>query len=209
MKATVYSIYMDNVGQPVVDAQRRVVEKFLPADWEFVQYRWSGMYSHPAAMTVCVAENKWPLTMFLDIDCIPLSELAFDIIGKRAELGMLVGAVQRANHIRNDCHLYAGPFCVAFANDWYERLGSPTFYETERGDVGEELTYRWRERSKPVYLLWPSSVRNPLWDLDHGRTFGLGTTYEDLFYHEFCARNTTGGFTRKCDEIMGAAVVSI
>lgn len=205
MRATVYSIYMANISPRVVAAQRRVVERFLPMDWEFVQYQWTGEYSHPAAMTLCVAKNQWPLTVFLDIDCVPLSREALELVGARAEIGMLVGAVQRANHIKNDCHLYVGPFCMAFSNYWYARLGSPTFYETERGDVGEELTYRWREQSKPVYFLWPTEVRNPLWDLDHGRKFGLGTTYEGLFYHEFCARNTAGNFERRCDEILEAA----
>ena len=204
-----YSIYMDNVERGVVEAQRRVVERFLPRGWEFVQYRWTGAtYSHPAAMTICTAQNQLPITVFLDIDCVPLAENSLQIIAKRADLGMLVGAVQRANHLRNDCHLYVGPFCMAFSTDWYGQLGSPTFYETERGDVGEELTYRWRARNRPVYFLWPTEVRNPLWELDHGRRFGLGTTYENLFYHEFCARNTAGGFERKCKEVLKMATTA-
>ena len=206
-RATVYSIYMSNVDSRAVTAQKRVVEKFLPRGWDFVQYHWTGTYSHPAAMTICVAENRWPLTVFLDIDCVPLAENSLQLVARRAEIGMLVGAVQRANHIQNDCHLYVGPFCMAFSTRQYTELGSPTFFETERGDVGEELTYRWRERSKPVYFLWPTEVRNPLWELDHGRRFGLGTTYDGLFYHEFCARNMAGEFEHKCKEILASASV--
>lgn len=204
MRATVYSIYMQNVAEKVVAAQREVVERFLPKGWEFVQYK-ADSYSHPAAMTVCVAENKLPLTVFLDIDCIPLTSNALELLAMRAELGMLIGAVQRANHIQNDCHLYVGPFCMAFDNRRYWEMGSPTFYETERGDVGEELTYRWRERSKPVYFLWPNTVREPLWDLSHGHRFGLGTSYENLFYHEFCARTAAGDFVGRCKQVLSHA----
>jgi len=201
LTATVYSIYMDNVSREVVDAQRSVIERFLPKGWSFVQYK-SKHYSHPAAMTVCVAENERPITIFLDIDCIPLTSASMELLAARAELGMLVGAVQRANHIKNDCHLYVGPFCMAFSNEMYGRLKSPTFYETPKGDVGEELTYRWRQCDKPVYFLWPTQVREPLWDLVQGRRFGFGTCYENMFYHEFCARSAQGRFIDRCQEVI-------
>lgn len=201
LSATVYSIYMENVSREVIDAQRSVVERFLPSGWSFVQYK-SKEYSHPAAMTICTAENRKPVTIFLDIDCIPLRVEALELLAARAELGMLVGAVQRANHIKNDCHLYVGPFCMAFSNEQYARLKSPTFYETAKGDVGEELTYRWRQHDKPVYFLWPTAVREPLWDLVQGRRFGFGTQYEDMFYHEFCARSAQGRFVEQCKAVV-------
>ena len=199
--ATIYSVYMDNIPVEVRTAQRQVVEKFMPTGWRFEQYR-SGSYSHPAAMTICLATNTKPLTIFLDIDCIPLSRTALELLGARAEKGVLVGAAQRANHINNGEHLYVGPFCCAFSNRKYLELGSPSFYETARGDVGEELTYRWQAAGAPIYLLWPSLVQQPLWELTQGIKFGMGTTYEDKFYHEFCARATAGNFVRKCEEII-------
>lgn len=205
LSAAVYSVYMPNISKAVVDAQRSVVEKFLPKGWEFTQVKWTGNYSHPAAMTICLAEAKKPVVIFLDIDCIPLNQNALELMAVRAELGMLVGAVQRANHIKNDAHLYVGPFCMALDLVTYEQLNSPTFYETERGDCGEELTYRWRERGKPVYFFWPNHVRQPLWELAHGHKFGLGTTYENMFYHEFCARNAGGEFINLCQAVVAKA----
>lgn len=203
MRATVYSIYMPNVDRAVVGAQYTVVKKFLPEGWAFEQVK-VDHYSHPAAMTVCVAENKLPVSVFLDIDCIPLNEFALELLAVRADVGMLVGAVQRANHINNNEHLYVGPFCMAFNQQQYTDNGSPTFYETQRGDVGEELTYRWREREKPVYLLWPTNVVHPLWALCNDFRFGLGTTYENLFYHEFCARQQVGDFVGKCESVLSS-----
>jgi len=203
LKATVYSIYMDNVQPDVVAAQRSVVEAFLPAGWKFVQHKPAG-YSHPAHMHVCLSTNANPLTVFLDIDCVPLSVTALETLADRASHGILAGAVQRANHIENGGHIYVGPFCMAFDNKRYVELGSPSFFETPRGDVGEEVTWRWQERRAPVWMLYPSKVANPLWTIDEKTKFGLGTEYDGKFYHEFCIRNRTGEFVNKCGEILNS-----
>jgi hypothetical protein len=202
-RATVFSVYMDNVSPKVAEAQERVVRHFLPEGWEFAQYL-AGGRSHPTELTICQASNTLALTVFLDIDCIPLSRSAFEFIGNRAEHGVLVGAVQRANHINNNRHLYVGPSCMAFNNRRYMEYGSPQFFETDRGDVGEELTYCWQERFGEISFLWPSHVNTPKWDLDavSGMRLGLGTTFDDLFYHEFCARESAGNFVRKCNEVL-------
>ncbi len=204
-RATVYSIYMDNVPPAVVRAQRSVVEQFLPEGWKFTQYASGDCYSHPAAMTICTAMNQNPITVFLDIDCIPLSRAALELLAERASHGILVGAAQRANHIQNGAHLFVGPCCMAFDNQRYAELGSPSFYETGRGDVAEEVTWRWQERMAPIYLLYPSRVRSPLWDLTDGQRLGLGTEYESKFYHEFCIRaGGAGGFIARCEEVLNS-----
>lgn len=156
----------------------------------------------------CVEENKEEYTIFLDIDCIPLSPVSFThFFDSRWPItsGSLMGAAQRASHIRNNNHIYVGPFCMAFKNSVYRELGSPSFMESYRGDVGEEITYRWQEKNHPVVYIYPSDVEQPLWDLIPGVQFGIGTTYENLFYHAFCIR--AGGepqirFTRKCQEVV-------
>ena len=206
MKATIFSTYMSNIDLEVVAYQKKCVEKFLPEGWEFKQI--CHAKTHPAALADCVKINKNPVTVFLDIDCIPLSDRSFNyLLDSRWAImaGALVGAAQRANHIANGKHIYVGPFCMAFCNDTYKELGSPDFKETYRGDVGEELTYKWQESGKPVYFLWPSYVQKPMWNLiDNVTQFGYGTVYEDLFYHTFCIRAAVmkGVFVSKCREIL-------
>ena len=90
----------------------------------------------------------------------------------------------------------------------------PTFAETYRGDVGEELTYAYEEKChKQPALLWPSKVEampeGGYWDLDGSRYFGLGTTYatkegKDLFYHAFQIRmgESMKRFEAKCREVL-------
>lgn len=200
--AEVYSIYMDNVSTQVVERQKEVVAKFLPDGWKFTQYKVSTR--HPDGLQHCVDEVKSGVVIFLDIDAIPVSTRAFNYVSDYASEGRLTGAIQRANHIRNGQHLYVGPFCMAFDVDLYRKLGSPSFNETYRGDVGEELTYTWERNGHPLQFLYPSHIVNPKWELGGGFKFGYGTTYSGMFYHTFCIRcqEQEDMFVNKCKELL-------
>lgn len=217
-KASVYSIYFENIDNEVVKYQRLCVNKFLPQGWTFYQIWHSpkdgDLYPHAHAMEKCVQMNTDDLTVFLDIDCIPLSEKALPYLAQcvtesEGHTG-LAGAIQRSNHIENKKHLYVGPFCMAFSKAYYERIRRPSFTETIRGDVGEELTYRWIESGGRNYFIWPTDCIEPRWDLIHGFRFGLGTTYgnakvgQNLFYHSFNARDqkTREMFISKCMSVL-------
>lgn len=208
MKASIYSIYMDNVSRDVLKAQKECVENVLPKDWVFEQALVGG--THPDGLAAAVASSANDIVIFLDIDCIPLSQEALVYLAEHADKGILTGAVQRANHIDNNSHLYVGPFCMAFSKGLYKAYGSPSFNETARGDVAEELTYRWENRKQALCFLWPSAVDQPLWDLNFGFKFGLGTTYGTamvspyMFYHTFNARDShmQQVFVTKCQEVL-------
>jgi hypothetical protein len=202
--AVVFSIYMSNVSTEVVRMQRKVVEKFLPKGWDFVQYGTTNTHAE-ALNHIANKISTGELTIFLDIDCVPLTDGAFKFLEMNASAGMLTGLVQRANHKQNDAHLYIGPSCMAFSREKYQFLGSPSFNETVRADIGEELTYTWEEMGEPLCFLWPSQVSSPLWDLRNGERFGLGTTYDGMFYHSFCIRDPRmhQHFIQKCNLVLG------
>jgi hypothetical protein len=206
--ATVISIYMSNISHEVVDAQRHCVAKYLPDGWNFVQYFHTPakieMRHHATAIASYIEQALNPNIILLDIDCIPLSSVGLHLLNYASDDGYLSGCVQRASHLQNNNHLYVGPFCMAFSKDQYATLGSPSFDETQRGDCGEELTYRWEERKQPIKYLWPSSVQYPMWTLSSGKVFGYGTTYQNLFYHAFCSReqHTRDLFLNKCTEVL-------
>ena len=218
--ATVVSIYMPNIDAEVVNAQARVMSRFMPADWNFEQRRVPlALYAHADAMRYCIDHCTTDVIAFLDIDCIPLNPSALPYLSNHAAQGELVGCAQRANHIPNGAHIYAGPFCMAFSRQKYVALGSPVLREAmlqgrpyrpiagQRGDVCEELTYVWEQYKHPVTLLRPTHVENPLWNLEPGRErFGHGTTYGDLFYHAFEARvsrDRQNRFIEKCKQVLG------
>ncbi len=202
---------MCNISKNMLALQKEVVEKFLPKGWKFEQVLYSDTHGH--AMQRCTDKNKNDVTAFLDIDCVPLSKQSFRFLfddSWSCAHGALVGCAQRANHIQNNKHIYVGPFCMAFTNATYDEVGRPSFLETYRGDVSEELTYRWQEKNKPVYFLYPSDVQKPMWDLiDNTVQFGLGTTYEGLFYHAFCARTVEGQnlFINACSNLLDHEVL--
>ena len=200
---SVYSIFMSNIPTEVVELQEKCVRRCLPAGWKFTQYGTTD--THAQALGRISRSCSSDLLIFLDIDCIPLSFGAFKSLELNAMSGSLTGCVQRANHKNNNAHLYIGPFCMAFNRMKYEFLGSPTFEETPRGDIGEELTYAWQERGEPLCFFWPSEVLQPVWDLRENEKFGFGTTYDGMFYHSFCIRDPRlhQHFIEKCHQVLG------
>ena len=153
----VVSFYMDNIPESVVSSQRAVLDKFVPLDFEVRQILTRG--SHAAAIDDFMSNTAHDLVVILDIDCVPLNSRAIPALAAHAVRGELAGCVQRANHLRNDGHLYVGPFCMALTTKLWKQLGCPSFAPTDRGDVGEELTYRCEALRHPIHTIWPSSVR--------------------------------------------------
>ena len=164
-------------------------------------------------------DDHYDTILMLDIDCIPLSTEALDYTFDQAEKGILVGNVQRSNHIENGKHIYPAPICIALTKDMFEKLGKPTFKVTNRGDIGEELCYIAEKMGIEIEMFmpgkyeeiphWNTGERKP-WDLADGQPqFGIGTTFVDkngneMFYHLFQSRLNVFNdlFFLKCASIM-------
>lgn len=204
-RGVVVSFYMPNISRSVVAAQRRLLKRFTPPDVAILQIRTTRKHEH--AINHFMDTTPYRAVFILDIDCVPIRPGAIESVFARAERGHLVGAVQRADHIRNHDHLYAGPFCVALSQQTYASLGRPRFDSTARGDVGEELTYAAERAGVPVDLLWPTHSDDHIWHLVEGKTFGHGTTYEDSFWHAFQIRFTSHQrrFVHRCGVFLAAA----
>lgn len=198
---------MNNVNLDILEYQRKVIEKIMPESWNFWQVDITGS-THPAGLDLLLKRVPDDIVIILDIDCVPLKHNSFEYLYSYAKEGMLVGAIQKANHIQNNNHLYVGPFCMAFSLKKYQELGSPSFIETRRGDVGEELTYIWQANGEEVKFMWPSSVATPLWFLTQKEMFGYGTKYSDTFYHQFCSREQQGTqqFINECKKVIESNV---
>jgi len=201
-KTAIVSVHMANIHFSVVAMQKAVVERLAPPGVPFHQLRVDR--PHADSLDAFLDETDCDTVVVLDIDCIPLHADALPMLCGEAAQGRLVGAAQRANHIDNGGHLYAGPFCMAFTRDLWTRLGRPSFRETARGDVGEELTYRCEEEGVGVRLLWPTAVEVPLWPLRGEAVFGYGTEYESAFWHCFEIRDPRNQlrFTNRCFRVL-------
>lgn len=185
-KVVVASFFMANMAHEVVSAQRSAVRGFADPDVEVRQIRTD--QSHAASLDAFMRTTDADVVIFLDIDCVPLHADALGDLADLAAAGILAGCVQRANHIANGGHLYVGPFCMALSKALWAELGEPSFSPTERGDVGEELTYRCEARGKAIHMLWPSFVEDPVWALTDQVSFGFNTEYDHSFLHAFGAR---------------------
>lgn len=209
MSASVFSIHNGNIADEVLRLQKACVEKFLPAGWNFTQvFQPFGGSPHALGMEKCVEMCSTDIIVFLDTDCIPLRPESFPFLQQHAESGTLVGNIQRSNHIQNNAHVYVAPSCMAFSLNKWRSLNSPSFYDTARGDIGEELTYFWEQAGQSVLMLRPVLSNDTIWDLEPGaRKYGHGTVFgEYMFYHEFQIR--TGGlleqsFITKCKQVLG------
>jgi hypothetical protein len=199
--STVVSVFQSNIEKQVVASQAEVVRRFLPADCAFHQVL---VTDHGFGIDECLSRLEYDLYVMLDIDCIPLNAKALPRLIEIARSNTLIGCVQRANHINNGSHLFAGPCGVAFSRELFENLGRPSFRATARGDVGEEVTYRCEEVGYPVELLWPTHVVAPKWALTDNRFLGHGTTYADALFHAFEIRwkATEGLFLEKCRQVI-------
>jgi hypothetical protein len=205
LSIAVVSFYMDNIPQPLIAAQGAVVRRFLPEAWTFLQIHTA--LRHPEAIDQFLRSTDYQTVLLLDIDCIPLNAAALRALARDSRPDQLVGCAQRANHVRNGEHVYAGPFCCGIDMRLYVAVGRPSFVATARGDVGEQMTYACEAAGMRVKLFWPVAVEKRRWKLTRNLYFGIGTNYENLFWHLFEGRfaRNRARFLRKCRDVLASS----
>jgi hypothetical protein len=214
MKPIILSPYMANVNPSVKQAQFRVMNKIC-TEIPFHQI----LTTKPHGETLdnlarsCMGKG-YDTVMFMDIDAIPLSTYAIEYTLQKAQRGHLIGNIQRSNHIQNDQHLFVAPSFMAMQLNYWTWAGQPSFSETDRGDVAEEVTYAWEEKGWPMQMFMPTGFEQapleaPHWNLKDGMpVYGCGTTFAigmtDISYHAFQIRtgNMVERFLSKCDKIL-------
>lgn len=197
------SAYM---GMPdeVVEAQSAVFRKF-GVSLEHRCFKLSGgspARSLAQAIDDMIQEFRdEDVVAIFDVDCIPLSEDAVPQLMYGAMHGALCGAAQQANHFPGS-KAYVSHACMSFTTESFRDMGWPSFAPRPGLDVGAFVTAAAEKSGVPVLFMWPTDVEVPKWDLEGGRRFGLGTTYEGKFYHSFQSRHDKTRFLRKCEEVL-------
>jgi hypothetical protein len=97
---------------------------------------------------------------------------------------------------------------MAFSRDVFFKIGCPNSI----GDLNHEEYQCYTDLSIQhgvnVEYWMPTEVKIPMWDLVKDRRkigkFGIGTTYENLIYHNFCSRDGLYKefFIEKCLEVV-------
>jgi hypothetical protein len=209
INAGIYSFFMGNISPEAVAAQRAVVDKFNKSKVPFYQIKTNTRHGfsldavwHMNGIKVrpefndMKADHKHDVIMFLDIDALPVNDQAIDSYIEQAYNGVLVGNVQRSNHIQNDQHLFVAPSAMAISVDTFLTIGKPSAIETSRADVAEEYTFKAEKKGEKVkfympLLGWAAPPEAPEgWNLKDGMPkYGRQTTFGldgvETFWHNF------------------------
>lgn len=201
MIVKIVSFHNGNLNPELIEMQKKVFEHF-----EIPLEQIKTDFSHPAAIDWYLDKHEWDAVVIFDADCIPLNkDVVITALSCLTDnLVDVYGAAQKASHIPNS-KIYCSPAFIAFTKKTYEKIGKPSFHATERGDVGEEITYKAIEKGLILKILLPKVVEKPMWELADGIMFGYGTSYRNEVYHAFesnANHHSTSRFIEKCKEII-------
>ena len=236
INACIISVSMPNINRKTVEMQREAVAKFNKPKYPhyqfmvgmdvrhgvFIDYFWgmNGVKAGVLAKENIEQKMDHDVVIILDIDCIPVSDNAFEYYAQEALKGNLIGNAQRTNHLQNNQHVFAAPSASAISRSTFIKIGAPSALETDRSDVLEEYTWAAEQHNVNVIKIMPTRFdappqrydweknQPPYWDLADGMPkYGMGTTYGDsergeMFWHNFQIRmpGQEERFWNKCEE---------
>ena len=220
MKPIILSPYMANIDQRVVKAQADTLAAIAP-NMPILQVRTDSSHGDTVdyMLRKCI-QSGYDTALLLDIDAVPYDLHAIEYTLRQAHKGILIGNVQRSNHIDNDQHLFVAPSFMGISLYHYGLVDMPSFVETKRGDVAEEVTYAWEQNNLLTEFYMPLQYENPpaecpFWKLrDDMPVYGCGTTFgtytnigtRSMSYHAFQIRmgRNVENFLAKCASIIKA-----
>ena len=180
----VFSPYMDNTSETVLEAQRRVF-KYLDIPLRQVQIT-DG--EHGDWIDSHVRASDQDVVIICDIDAFPITRDAYEQSIHVAMERKIFGLAQVANH-KNPEHIYAGPMFMSFAKKTYTALDQPCMKRTKNFDAAQELSFAASKANVEIVLAYPNAVMQPKWPLADQTVFGIGTFYGgNAFFHLFQSR---------------------
>jgi hypothetical protein len=204
MKVEFNTLYWDNTPVEQINAHKLVTEHFdLPVNY------YEENTPHGKWMDRVMRNSTSDLIVFFDSDCVPIDKDAvLNCIKYVQKTKTFLGVAQASNHIPPMSHVYAAPAFYIIAKECWERLGRPSFSESRRGDVAEEVSYTAEEYGIRYRCLYPSTFeREPvegIWPLGNYGYYGVGTTFDNTVYHLYQGRmgNNIELFVERCKEIV-------
>ncbi|WP_323640405.1 hypothetical protein [Pectobacterium polonicum] len=181
----IFTLYWNNVDLQLVNAQRKVFEKF---GFKIEQHNRHGMDHGTWMREILNAAEDEDVIIIVDIDCIPLNSNAIKKAIISARNGKVFGCAQSANHI--DYHyVYVGPMFIALTGETWRNAGAPSLQADDKFDVGGRLTDAAIQAGHQPEFVYPSDVAVPKWLIGENHICGLFTIYEHSYLHLFESRN--------------------
>jgi hypothetical protein len=202
----IHCLYWNNTNPRMVAAHKSVIDKFeLPVTYTERTIR------HGLWMTLIMEESKADVVGFLDIDCVPTNrEIVYDSALYALNSNSFIGNAQVTNCVAPATHVFAAPSFLFISRDCWLKLNRPSFLETPRSDVAEEISYLADEQHITYRALYPthfeSIPQEGAWRLNNYGHFGIGTLFEGGIYHLFQGRleNNLLLFEKRCAQIVDA-----
>lgn len=204
MKLSINSLYFPNSNPEFINAAKSVHKHFnITVNYTEASLR------HGEWMNYIMETTTADVVGFLDIDCIPLTQSAVnDMVKFAVKNKSIAGCAQATNHIPTMTHIFVAPCCFFIYKPLWVALGKPTFAETQRSDVCEEVCYVAEQNGVRMKALYPSHFeREPqegVWRLHNYGFYGVGTTFQKQFYHLYQSRfqENVDLFIKRCGEVI-------
>jgi hypothetical protein len=204
MKIEISTLYWPNTPAGQIQAHKSVIDHFeLPITYYEEKVR------HGRWMDRICRSSKSDIIVFFDSDCVPLNkEKVSEAIDYAAKNDTFLGIAQVSNHVLPRAHIFAAPAFYVITKSCYERLGQPSFSETRRSDVAEELTYAAEAKGVRYRCLYPTHFEKEpvggVWPLGNYGYYGIGTVFDETVYHLYQGRlgNNIDLFVERCNQII-------
>lgn len=209
MQIEFHTLYWDNTPEEVIEAAKSVFSHFGLPRTVYRENVPHGVWMDRVMDSIYNTDRKNDLIVFFDGDCVPTDKnRLFEWLRYAIQNDTFVGVAQASNHIPPMSHVYAAPAFFAITPACYSRLGHPSFTETSRSDVGEELCYRAEELGKRYRCIYPTSFEKEstegVWRLGNYGYYGIGTVFDNCLYHLYQGRFAQNQdlFVQRCEEII-------
>lgn len=204
IKVSINTLYFPNSNEKFIEAAKSVHKHFnIPVNYHVMAAR------HGAWMDHVMQTSDADVVGFLDIDCIPLTKDAVNEIVKFAAINKsIAGCAQATNHIAPMSNIFVAPCCFFIWKPLWEALGRPSFLETNRSDVCEEVCYVASANGVRMKALYPSHFEKEpeegVWRLHNYGLYGVGTTFQNKFYHLYQSRfqSNVDLFIQRCKDVV-------
>lgn len=204
VKVSIHTLYFPNLSSDFVDAHKSVMNHFnIPVNYTVAAVR-PGVW-----MDQIIRNSEADIVGFIDIDCIPLNDKVInEAIKFVAKNKSICGVAQATNHIPPMTHVFCSPAFFFMWRPLHTALNQPSFLETQRSDVGQEICYVAETNGVRMKQFYPTHFeREPqegVWRLGNYGLYGIGTVFENKIYHLYQSRMQSNVelFIKRCKEVV-------
>lgn len=188
MKIKINTLCHNNTNLELILNHKRVMNNF---DLN-VNYTQENVHHGAWINRVLQSDTITDIFVFIDIDCIPLKREYFDEAIQYAQNGYLVGNAQVTNCIKEKHDLFCAPSFLIISKEYYEKIGKPSAVNNHRSDIAQEFTRAAVDKELRLKMYFPTSFQSiptgGIWRLSGYGYYGIGTIFDEKFYHLFQSR---------------------